>query len=520
MENAINEKSTPQRLDFSNIRNDNNITTNERSKNIEDSSIIESALKGRILKSCRENNERSQLAVCKTLTENISYKNVSENNMFTKVGREVLHLSSHQSSSVVNLEKDETNHGNEYSSFEPLHETAETSHSDTEHSDSEYSGTEHSDTEHSDQSKDFSVFKKLNTLVSSEEYSNLNETVVDFNKKKLFVKPDRNPEDLKNPEVCKLSNERFCSVNNTPVVIVNQCMNFDENSLDAPQISTESENTNQQYSGNLERRNSPVCDSNEIKNNAASFQFNVFEKLDETSVANQKYLNLNKTIGNHNQLKSLSGNIGGLNFTETCELILEKSTSPKKQTSSHKQLVDRPEDFEENPLDNFNVREVHYAMKAERNLSVELRKIEQEKWKLSHVKSKKYKCNSLSSENNINVSSLYSASSISNNSTLSENKKQSKMEKDKDVIDILSSNIIKSYFEHGCANNNNLQIINNSTPKKTFTVMEYNLAPKGNISYNNDPKDILGNIFPSNSLKHLEVRPDGSLFINWAKSSS
>ncbi|GFY52405.1 PHD and RING finger domain-containing protein 1 [Trichonephila inaurata madagascariensis] len=581
MENSINEKSTSEKLDFSNIRNDNNITTNERSKNIEDSSVIESTLKGRILRSCRKNNYRSsQRVASKGLTESISCKNVSDYNMFAEVGREVLHFSFHQNSSLENLKKDEANHGNGYSSFVPFHETAETSHSGseysgtkhsvtehssteysgtehsgtehsgtehsgtehsgtehsgtehsgtehsgtehsgTEHSGTEHSGTEHSGTEHSDQSKDFSMFKKLNTLVSSEENSNLKETIVNVNQGKLFVKPDRNLEGFKNLEACKLSNERFCYVNNTPVVIIKQRMNLDENSLDAPQIPTEPEITNEQYSTNLERRNSPMYDTNDIKKNTESLQFNVFEKLDDTSVANQKYLNLNKTVGSHNQLKSLNGNIGGLNFTETCEVILEKSTSPKKQTSSHKQLVDHPEDFEENPLDNFNIREVHYAMKAESNLSVELRKIEQEKWKLCHVKSKKYKCNSLSLKNSINVSSFYSASSISNNSTLSEKEKQSKMEKDKDAIDILSSDIIKSYFEREYANEKDFTVTGNSSPKKIFTVMEYNLAPKGNISYNNDPKNILSGIFHSNSLKHLELRPDGSLFINWAKSSS
>ncbi|PRD25506.1 UNVERIFIED_CONTAM: PHD and RING finger domain-containing protein 1 [Trichonephila clavipes] len=88
MENSIDGKSTSEKLDFSNIRNDNNITTNERSKSIEDSSIIESTLKGRILRSCRKNNyRRSQRVAGKGLTESISCKNVGDYNMFAKVGR-------------------------------------------------------------------------------------------------------------------------------------------------------------------------------------------------------------------------------------------------------------------------------------------------------------------------------------------------------------------------------------------------------------------------------------------------
>lgn len=496
--NSINENSTSEKIkDCFNIQDDKVTIKNEKSNGVmENSSIIESILKGRILRSCRKRNRRSQrLAAGKVLTVGISSK--KEYCMFSNMEKALLPCSSDQNSSLVNLQKDEASHENEHPSFEPLHEILETSPSDTEHS---------------DKSKQLSVLKKLNTSISNEKYSNLNETGINFNLKKFFGIPNSNLEGLENHEVCKLSS------NNTSDVIVNQDMNLIENSLDVLQSPVEAGSSSDEYSMNLERRNSSTCDSNEIEENDAFLQFSVFEKLDDTSVANRKYLDLNKVIGNHNQLKSLTENLGAL----SCNKMTRKnSISSVKQASSHEVLYDLTKNFQENPLDNINIREAHYAMKAKKNLPAELRKIEEEKWKLRHVKSKKNECHSLSSKNGINVS-FHSDSSISNNAIFTEKKRQGKMDNDdKDIIDIFSSNIIKSYFEPGYVNKNYFERVDDFCPKKFFELTEYNLMhSKEKIAYNNNPKDILCDIFPSDSLKHLEVRPDGSLFINWVKSSS
>ncbi|GFT57153.1 PHD and RING finger domain-containing protein 1 [Nephila pilipes] len=285
----------------------------------------------------------------------------------------------------------------------------------------------------------------------------------------------------------------------------------------------------EEYSVNLKRKYSAMCESNEVEENMASLQLSASEKLDDSSVTIQKYLNVNEPVDYHNNLKSLilpCTNLGDLNHSETFESTQGKYISSVKQTSSREVLVDYNKDFQENSLDNFNIQEVNYSIKAKKNSPTELMKIEQEKLNTPHIKSEKYKCNSSSSRNDLNTS-FYSASPNLNNLTFTEKKKQDKMEGDgQDIIDILSSNIVKKYFEHGhvdrnLVENDCIKVFDGASPKNFFTVTEYNLMQsEENVNYNNEPKNILCDIFPPSTLKHLEIRPDGSLFINWAKSHS
>ncbi|GFT57150.1 PHD and RING finger domain-containing protein 1 [Nephila pilipes] len=302
-----------------------------------------------------------------------------------------------------------------------------------------------------------------------------------------------------------------------------------EDISDKNEMNNSKQFMSEEYSVNLKRKYSAMCESNEVEENMASLQLSASEKLDDSSVTIQKYLNVNEPVDYHNNLKSLilpCTNLGDLNHSETFESTQGKYISSVKQTSSREVLVDYNKDFQENSLDNFNIQEVNYSIKAKKNSPTELMKIEQEKLNTPHIKSEKYKCNSSSSRNDLNTS-FYSASPNLNNLTFTEKKKQDKMEGDgQDIIDILSSNIVKKYFEHGhvdrnLVENDCIKVFDGASPKNFFTVTEYNLMQsEENVNYNNEPKNILCDIFPPSTLKHLEIRPDGSLFINWAKSHS
>ncbi|GBN06982.1 hypothetical protein AVEN_12337-1, partial [Araneus ventricosus] len=238
---------------------------------------------------------------------------------------------------------------------------------------------------------------------------------------------------------------------------------------------------------------------NELKNGSFSSAFSVFEKITDTSGSAKKQ-NRSTNGETHSHIENCQNE----NNLENDVLSQEKDNS-----------ADMEVDGEENILDSFRIRQVHYAIKAKMNLPSELQKIEQEKW-LSHrsKSSRKHKYKSSCKKAEIRISSSSHHQIVSGNEQLYNFFQSTHLDCNKSTRskkDLTDCNKFNPFCES----------VSSTRPKKLFKVTEYKLQPSDKqVCFNNVPKNVLRNIVGPYGLKHLDIREDGSLFLNWAKSKS
>ncbi|CAL1296573.1 unnamed protein product [Larinioides sclopetarius] len=250
--------------------------------------------------------------------------------------------------------------------------------------------------------------------------------------------------------------------------------------------------------------------------------FSVFEKIIDTSGSAENRATIVKT---HSYMED-SQNANNL---ENDKLSQEKYNS------------DMEVDGEENILDSFHIRQVHYAIKAKMNLPSELQKIERETW-LSHRSKTFRKYKSPRKESEIHISSTSHHKILSGTEQLYDffqsthldcNKSSSKKQSVRNRITNGETHspledcqnkpvpLIKKDLTECNKFNPFCESVSSNRPKKLFKVTEYKLQPSDKETYfNKIPKNILQNIVGPYGFKHLDVREDGSLFLNWAKSKS
>ncbi|GIY37505.1 PHD and RING finger domain-containing protein 1 [Caerostris darwini] len=233
-----------------------------------------------------------------------------------------------------------------------------------------------------------------------------------------------------------------------------------------------------------------------------------FEKLDSI-FSSKKNSCINVAVNNENENLQ---NVFDMQSTNMPKLPDVHDAQQKESLLPSKGTDQNNIDCNKNLVNNFRIQEVHSAIKAKMNLPAELKKIEKEKWKAWSPK-KKYK-SSLSNLLNLGASSsqehiLTKRKNVCDLQNYQMHTIQNSHENDSEIKNILYNNL-----------NPFSQLNNYSEPKKRFKAFEYNIIKSEGQAICYKPKDILCNTFCPSYLEHLEVREDGSLFLNWTKSDS
>ncbi|XP_055945098.1 uncharacterized protein LOC129975868 isoform X1 [Argiope bruennichi] len=237
-----------------------------------------------------------------------------------------------------------------------------------------------------------------------------------------------------------------------------------------------------------EHDHSVVEESNNAKNGSSSETFSVFEKITDTSSSTEKFSNMNR-----------------YNNEETCSHMEDYQSAENPKNDEPLQEKDNYDEIEadENILNNFHMRQVHYAIKAKINLPAELQKIEEEAW-LSHrsKSSRKYKNKSFHKKAKVCISHDQVVSRKKEHCVFSNDTPHSDNKSTYSKQDVKFNNKFNPFCQSVCG----------SPPKKLFKVTEYAFQQVRS-------KNVLQNIMDPYSLKHLDIREDGSLFLNWNKSN-